>query len=173
MKDEDVAWLNRMPEESLFEKLRGCCGSDTWCEAMLRCRPYSTVDELHRQADEAMDLLAEQDWQQAFDSHPQIGDLNSLRMKFSGNKDWSAAEQSGITSANEQILSELAQGNADYLEKFGFIFIICATGKTAAELLNALKMRLPLQRSAELANAAAEQRKITHLRIDKIESSRL
>jgi len=169
MNDADVEWLNRLPEDKAIDKFRGCCGSEAWCQTMIQRRPFISVTELHRLGDDAMDGLGQQDWKQAFESHPQIGDLTSLRMKFSGNKAWSAAEQSGIASANDQILTELVKGNADYLAKFGFIFIVCASGKSAAELLSALQLRLPLNPAVELDNAAAEQRKITHLRIDKIE----
>ncbi len=173
MNDADLEWLNRLPKDDAIEKFRGCCGSDTWCQSMIQYRPFSSVAEIHRLADDAMDRLEERDWKQAFDSHPQIGDVTSLRMKFSGNKDWSAAEQSGIATANDLILTELAKGNADYLAKFGFIFIVCASGKSASQLLSALQMRLSLERAVELDNAAAEQRKITHLRIDKIERTNL
>ena len=172
MNEPDIAWLNRLLEHEAIEKFRGCCGSDAWCQAMIHHRPFSSLAELHRHADEAMNRLSDHDWKQAFDSHPQIGDLKSLRMKFSGNKDWSAAEQSGIASANDEILMELAKGNADYLAKFGFIFIICASGKSAAEILSALRRRLPLDAAVEVGNAAAEQRKITHLRIDKLERTK-
>jgi 2-oxo-4-hydroxy-4-carboxy-5-ureidoimidazoline decarboxylase len=171
MNDEGIAWLNQLPTAVLLEKFRSCCGSDAWCDAMLLRRPYSTAAELHLLADEAMDRLADCDWKQAFDCHPPIGDLKSLRMKFVGNQNWSAGEQSGIAIASDQILTELARGNANYLAKFGFIFIICASGKTAAELLHHLKSRMTNDLTAELILAAAEQRKITHLRIDKIESS--
>ncbi len=168
--DTDLDWLNKLPTDDAIERFRGCCGSESWCRAMVQHRPFATIAELHRMVDRAMDELDERDWLQAFESHPQIGDLTSLRMKFTGNKDWSAAEQSGVATANDQILTELAEGNAEYLAKFGFIFIVCASGKSAAELLSCLQLRLPLDLAVELRNAVAEQRKITHLRIDKIES---
>ena len=125
---------------------------------MVQRRPIASFEELHRQADTALDSLPASEWRQAFDCHPKIGDLDSLRMKFSGNKDWSAGEQSGISSADEETIVRLARGNAEYLEKFGFIFIVCATGKSARELLEILERRLPLDPAVEFLNAAEEQR---------------
>ncbi len=116
-----------------------------------------------------MDKLSDCEWLEAFACHPQIGDMNSLRMKYAGNREWSAGEQAGVNAADEAILQALANGNAEYKEKFGFIFIVCATGKSAAEMLGILESRLPLSYAEEIVNAAREQRKITHLRIDKME----
>ncbi len=118
-----------------------------------------------------MDELSDADWLEAFSCHPPIGNLDSLRMKFTGNRDWSAGEQSGIADAEEQVLIELAEQNAAYRAKFGFIFIVCATGKSAREMLSILNERIKLRATDELMNAAAEQRKITHLRLDKLEKS--
>lgn len=106
---------------------------------------------------------------EAFSHHPQIGaDLESLRKKFAATATWSAGEQSAINTADEMTLLGLVEWNRDYLAKFGYIFIVCATGKSAAEMLALLRARLPNDLEAELNIAAAEQAKILHLRLDKL-----
>ncbi len=131
-------------------------------------RPFADAVDLHAKADEVFDQLADADWLEAFECHPQIGDLNSLRMKYAGNDRWSSGEQSGISNANERVLQRLAQGNDDYKKRFGYLFIICASGKTAAEMLESLLVRLGNDPADELIVAAQQQRQITHLRIDKL-----
>ena len=130
--------------------------------------PFGTVKRLHQCADDVMDSLSDADWKEAFACHPEIGNLESLRMKFAGNAQWSAGEQAGVADANEEIIRQLADGNRSYHQRFGYIFIVCATGKSALEMLNLLQARLVNAPGAELAIAASEQRKITHLRLDKL-----
>jgi 2-oxo-4-hydroxy-4-carboxy-5-ureidoimidazoline decarboxylase len=168
MTDSDVAQrMNRMTDAELIDQLLRCCSSTAWCDAVARRRPFADRTHLHRVADEAFDALSQEDWLQAFAGHPKIGDIGALRIRFGGDADWSQAEQSPVASADEETLVALADGNRRYEAKFGFIFIVCATGKSAAEMLRLLLLRLPGDRQTEIAAAAAEQRKITHLRIDK------
>lgn len=123
---------------------------------------------MHQLADDVFDGLSDDDWKEAFAFHPQIGDAESLRMRFAGNKEWSGAEQSGMSQADEQTIQDLAVGNQKYEKRFGYIFIICASGKSASEMLSLLNERLGNETGDELTIAANEQRKISHLRIDKL-----
>lgn len=123
---------------------------------------------MHQFADDVFDDLSDDDWKEAFAFHPKIGDVNSLRMRFTGNKEWSGAEQAGISLADEQTIQDLALGNRQYETRFGYIFIVCASGKSASEMLCLLNERLGNDTDEELINAANEQRKISHRRIDKL-----
>jgi len=163
-----VETLNRMSDAELVEQLSRCCSSTAWCEAVARRRPFVDLAHLHRVADWAFEALDQADWLQAFAGHPKIGDIGSLRIKYGGDADWSLAEQATVASTDEETLVALADGNQQYEAKFGFIFIVCATGKSAGEMLQLLLSRLPNDRHTEIAGAATEQRKITHLRIDKL-----
>jgi len=104
----------------------------------------------------------------AFEAHPQIGDINSLRQKYAATKKMAAGEQNSVNDASESVLTSLVKGNQDYLNKFGFIFIVFASGKSAAQMLSLLQTRLVNSRTQELENAAAEQNKITLLRLKKL-----
>lgn len=160
--------LNSLSTDAACEAFRGCCGADRWLTLMEQARPFVDAAELHAEADRDFSQLSSHDWLAAFACHPQIGDLTSLRMKFAGNREWSHGEQQGMNAADEATISALAAGNAAYLQRFGYIFIVCASGMSAAEMLELLTVRLKNQPDQELAIAAAEQRKITHLRIDKL-----
>lgn len=160
--------LNSLSSEQLVQTLTGCCGSHRWCETISAMRPFADSADLHVKADAAFEQLGDSDWLDSFACHPQIGDLESLKMKFAGNDRWSSGEQSGISAADEQTLIELAEGNRKYAERFGYIFIVCASGKTADEMLDLLKARLVHAPEKEIGVAAEQQRQITHLRIDKL-----
>ncbi len=108
------------------------------------------------------------DWLEAFAAHPRIGDVDALRAKFAATAAWASGEQAGVAGASESTLRALAEGNRDYEAKFGHIFIVCATGKTADEMLGLLRERLANEPDAELAVAAAEQAKITAIRLRKL-----
>jgi 2-oxo-4-hydroxy-4-carboxy-5-ureidoimidazoline decarboxylase len=169
MHESDIALsrFNEMSREEAIEQMRRCCGATAWCEAVVNHRPYGDRDALHHQADIAFAAFDNADWLEAFSHHPKIGDIQSLKMKFAGNREWSGDEQAGTAHAEDEVIARLAEGNVAYEAKFGFIFIVCATGKTAREMLSILESRLPSDRDAEISNAAIEQKKITHLRIDK------
>ncbi|MGD9634505.1 MAG: 2-oxo-4-hydroxy-4-carboxy-5-ureidoimidazoline decarboxylase [Pirellulales bacterium] len=168
MNDATVNWLNELDAAAAAEQFRKCCGADAWVTQMVASRPFDDGAALRAAAERCFDELQRDDWLAAFNSHPRIGDLNSLRMRLAGNKQWSAAEQSGISAADEATIQRLADGNKLYDERFGYPFIICATGKMAAEMCAMLYERLNSDSSAELPIAAAEQRKITHLRLEKL-----
>lgn len=171
MNPDAVAALNAGDDDFVTEQFRKCCGADAWIDAMLLQRPFADPQAVHEAADVCFAEMTAADWQQAFNCHPRIGDVNSMRMKFAGNDRWSRGEQAGVDAAAEATLQALADGNRAYFDKFGYIFIVCATGKSAAEMLAILQSRLPNDPVVELPLAAAEQRKITHLRIDKLELS--
>ena len=134
---------------------------------MAGSRPFADLSSVHHTAEKIWNGLSREDWLEAFTAHPRIGDVNSLRKKFENTRTWASGEQSGVNEAEEKVLHGLAEGNESYEKKFGFIFIVCATGKSAAEMLALLQARLPNTREQEMVNAAAEQVKITRIRLDK------
>lgn len=160
--------LNNAIMAEAEELLRQCCTSEAWIAGVLAARPFASPAELIETADKAWEQLAEDDYLQAFDGHPKIGDVNSLRAKYANTKALAAGEQAAVTQASDDVIAALAEGNRDYEQKFGFIFIVCASGKSASEMLSLLQTRLPNTRERELANAAEEQRKIFHLRLEKL-----
>ena len=134
---------------------------------MVQARPFTDKRSITNQADLAWQELSEVDYLEAFEGHPKIGDVNSLRAKYANTKELAGNEQGLVKEANDDVLQVLSQGNSDYEVKFGFIFIVCATGKSAKEMSDLLQARLPNSRAQELVNAAEEQRKIFQLRITK------
>jgi 2-oxo-4-hydroxy-4-carboxy-5-ureidoimidazoline decarboxylase len=160
--------LNAATPEASVQMFRQCCTSERWIKAMVEGRPYNSADELRSAADDNWRELAQQDYLQAFDGHPKIGDVGSLKAKYADTKELAAGEQSSVDEATDEIIQALADGNSVYQEKFGFIFIVCATGKSAAEMLALLQDRMPNDAQQELANACEEQRKIFHIRLEKL-----
>ncbi|NUO80414.1 2-oxo-4-hydroxy-4-carboxy-5-ureidoimidazoline decarboxylase [candidate division KSB1 bacterium] len=130
--------------------------------------PFQTKEELCAAAEEAWFKLLPNDWLEAFAHHPKIGDVDSLRAKFASTRQWAEGEQAGVHEASEAVLLALAEGNAQYENKFGYIFIVCATGKSAAEMLAILQARLLNDHATELQIAAVEQSKITKIRLEKL-----
>jgi 2-oxo-4-hydroxy-4-carboxy-5-ureidoimidazoline decarboxylase len=135
---------------------------------MLVRRPFADEAAMLAVAEEAFRALGPDDWREAFTHHPRIGDLDGLRAKFASTRTWASGEQAGAMGADEGVLQALAAGNREYEERFGHIFIVCATGKSAAEMLGLLEDRLPNPPQTELRIAAAEQEKITRLRLQKL-----
>ncbi len=160
--------FNELPEKEAFDSLFACCGSTNWAKQMVGFRPFDTLTDLKATADRIWGETTEADWLEAFTHHPKIGDTESLKKKFASTAAWASSEQSAVQEAGMEVLEKLAQGNRDYEAKFGFIFIVCATGKTAPEMLALLEARLPNEKEEELLIAAGEQHKITHIRIDKL-----
>lgn len=160
--------LNILPKEQLEEELFKCCGSTAWVNKMLPFFPAEDLIEILEDAEEQWYQCSEEDWLEAFTHHPKIGDVESLKKKFASTATWASGEQSGAAAASQQTMEALAKGNDDYEHKFGYIFIVCATGKSAAEMLQLLQQRLPNNPSEEIKIAADEQNKITKLRIEKL-----
>ncbi len=163
-----VTVLNALSEQELREQLTICCGSSTWQDEIMRLRPFNDYDDLQEKSQRAWHATRETDWLEAFSHHPKIGDIESLKKKFASTQHLAGAEQSSVQHASEETLNRLAAGNDAYEKKFGFIFIVCATGKSADEMLRLLEERLPNDRATELQIAANEQHKITALRLKKL-----
>ncbi|MFY9620964.1 MAG: 2-oxo-4-hydroxy-4-carboxy-5-ureidoimidazoline decarboxylase [Pyrinomonadaceae bacterium] len=163
--------LNRInelsPQEAQAEFLK-CCGSSEWAKRMRDARPFSNSDELSSKADEIWWNLDEEDWLEAFRAHPKIGEKKAEATQTAQAQQWSANEQSESQKAAAETKAALADGNLEYERRFGFIFIICATGRSAEEILAALNGRLNNDPETELRAAAEEQRKITQLRLQKL-----
>jgi len=150
-----------------------CCGSTSWVKMMMAYFPADDWHELLNNAEEIWYECSEDDWKEAFSHHPKIGDVESLTKKFASTADpiaigWAAGEQGGINTASQETIEALAVGNKEYEEKFGYIFIVCATGKSAEDMLAILEARLQNKPEEEIQIAAGEQNKITKLRLQKL-----
>jgi 2-oxo-4-hydroxy-4-carboxy-5-ureidoimidazoline decarboxylase len=145
-----------------------CCGSKRWAAAMTSARPFRSEAEVVSTAERIWWELEPHDWLEAFAAHPRIGDREALRAKFASTAAWASREQVGVDEAGEEVLAGLEQGNRNYEDRFGFIFIVCATGKSAAEMLDLLTLRLDNSPKAELKIAAVEQLKIAKIRLEKL-----
>jgi 2-oxo-4-hydroxy-4-carboxy-5-ureidoimidazoline decarboxylase len=154
-------------EEARVELLR-CCGSRRWAAAMAVLRPFAMVAAVFEAAERVWWKLERSDWLEAFAAHPRIGDLDALRARLAATAAWSLSEQAGVSGAPEDVLQRLADRNRAYEERFGYIFIVCATGRSAAEMLALLEGRLGNAPGDEIQIAAAEQAKITRLRLERI-----
>ncbi len=163
-----ISEFNILSKEAAVTELMKCCGSTTWAEALTESRPISSANALLELSDKIWFDLEEADWKEAFTHHPKIGDLKSLETKFASTKMWASGEQASINTAAHDTLVKLVEGNKTYEDKFGYIYIICATGKTADEMLTSLLSRLKNDAETELKIAAGEQNRITHLRIQKL-----
>jgi 2-oxo-4-hydroxy-4-carboxy-5-ureidoimidazoline decarboxylase len=160
--------LNTLPKPHLRQELMKCCGSVAWVEKIMTFFPIEDLVELLEDAEEQWFKCSPEDWKEAFSYHPRIGDLDSLKKKFASTANWAMGEQSGTSTASEETIQALAKGNTEYEAKFGYIFIVCATGKSAAEMLANLQSRLTNDPKEEIEIAADEQNKITRLRLEKL-----
>jgi len=160
--------LNILPRQQLIEELMKCCGSASWVNRLLPFIPADDMIELLEDAEEQWYNCSEDDWKEAFSHHPKIGNVESLAKKFASTAQWASGEQSGVSIASKETIEALAEGNRLYEEKFGYIFIVCATGKSAEEMLGMLQSRLENKPEEEIQIAADEQNKITKLRIEKL-----
>ena len=160
--------LNKLNKEKAFETLFKCCGCTTWAQELTDVRPFKNEVELLKVSDLIWKECGMVEGLEAFSHHPKIGDLKSLEKKFASTKEWASGEQAGVDEATHLTLAELAKGNRVYETKFGFIFIVCATGKTADEMLALLKARLVNDPGKEFEIAMNEQNKITHIRLKKL-----
>ena len=143
-----------------------CCGSTRWATEMVALRPIGTVQALSETADRVWSAMQEPDWLEAFACHPRIGERKT-ESQSGQSAAWSKQEQSRTSAASEQVLAELDEGNRLYSEIFGFTYIVCATGKSAEEMLDILKRRLNSTREEELCEAAEQQRQIMQIRLGK------
>lgn len=160
--------LNRALPEEAEAAFVSCCGSRRWAKKMTKARPFADISELLRQAEEIWQSLAPEDWLEAFAAHPKIGAKKAAREATAQSAEWSRSEQSATQSATDSERDELEKLNYLYEDKFGFIFIVCATGKTTGEMLEICRRRLANAADAEIRIAADEQRKITEIRLKKL-----
>lgn len=160
-----AAW-NEADEASALEAMLACCRSRRWAQAMVALRPFSSVETLSLTADEVWSTMEEADWMEAFAAHPRIGENTDTGATTKAGI-WSKEEQTSTEGAAKPVLEQLAEGNALYEKRFGFTYIVCATGKSAEEMLATLQGRLTNDRETELRAAAEEQRQIMQIRLRK------
>jgi 2-oxo-4-hydroxy-4-carboxy-5-ureidoimidazoline decarboxylase len=155
-----AAYINGLPADAARTALARCCASHQWVNQMLAGRPYASDPELHQAAEHEWWTLDRGDWLEAFAAHPRIGQRSTDA--------WSSGEQRGVTGAGADLHLALRQDNGLYERRFGHVYLVCATGRGAAELLADLKARLGNDPDTELRVAAAEQVKITRMRLEKL-----
>lgn len=160
-----AAW-NNAGETAAMEPMLACCGAHRWAQAMVELRPYSGIEALSMTADQVWSTMGEEDWLEAFACHPRIGERKTP-VAATQSAAWSQQEQSSTATAASQVLSDLAAGNRLYEQRFGFTYIVCATGKSAGEMLGILRRRLSNDRASELHEAAEQQRQIMQIRLGK------
>jgi 2-oxo-4-hydroxy-4-carboxy-5-ureidoimidazoline decarboxylase len=181
-----LADLNSLDADAATSAFLRCCGSSRWARQMSAARPFADATAMAEAADRIGSALEAADWLEAFAAHPKIGAGRAGgageagragraggagragQAGRAGGEDWSEQEQAGVALAADATLRRLADANRDYEARFGYIFIVCATGKTAAEMLALLDHRLRHDAGDELAIAAEEQRKITRIRLMKL-----
>src|SRR5689334_22201520 len=149
------------------ELLLQCCGSGAWVEKMIAMPPAEDLIDLFEDAEECWYQCEPDDWKEAFTHHPRIGDLESLKQKFGGDR-FAGGEQSSVSAASSTTLQTLADANREYEQRFGYIFIVCASGCSATDMLEELRERLNNSPEEELQVAMDEQNKITRLRLEKL-----
>lgn len=163
---EVLARWNQLPAEQAAREILPCCGSAEWARELARRRPFQDEISLTAASDKIWASLGTEDWMEAFSKHPRIGERKAPGAASAQSAAWSAQEQRSA-AADESLQLALAKGNQEYEQKFGRVFIVCATGKSAAEILEILHRRLRKDDATELREAAEEQRKITNLRLKK------
>jgi len=163
-----LAQLNALSSTDGEAEFLKCCGSTRWASAMTEARPFASNDALIAKAGDIWWALNTEDWLEAFRAHPKIGEKKAATAQAEQAQSWSAQEQSGVASATSQTKDDIARLNCEYEDRFGFIFIVCASGKSSEEMLAILNSRISNDRDTELRIAAEEQRKITRLRLEKL-----
>ena len=158
--------FNSLPAAQAESLLRDCCGSARWAASVSARRPYDSAEVLYKSADSIWWNLERADWLEAFSRHPQIGDKPATGSESA--RQWASGEQAAARSATEDVKTRLARANRAYFEKFGYIYIVCATGKSAEGMLAILNQRLQNDVASELSIAAEQQRMITRIRLEKL-----
>lgn len=160
--------FNALPKPAAESTLLDCCTASRWAASVAAKRPYSALSNLLSEAQEVWQTMEEGDLLEAFAGHPKIGDVSSLKAKYRSTEALASDEQSGVNTATEATLAALAEQNQHYEAKYGFIFIVFATGKSAEQMLALLLNRINNTREQELVNAAAAQACILDLRLKKL-----
>ena len=158
---------NAVPVEEAMKEILPCCGSKAWASRMAAWRPFPDVTTLLAASDETWSNLSAADWMEAFRSHPRIGESRAAQSTPVQSASWSAQEQQKVAAAGDALKIALAEANREYERRFRHIFIVCATGKSAPEILEVLRSRLQNDEAAELREAAEQQRQITRIRLTK------
>ena len=166
MNDVLARW-NRLSAEEAAGEILLCCGSAAWARELAARRPFDDEPSLTKASDEIWLRLAKQDWMEAFSKHPRIGERKAPQAASTQSAAWSAQEQQSVETAPEAVQSELAEANREYERTFGRVYIVCATGRSAPEMLEILRRRLHNNVATELNEAGEEQRKITNIRLKK------
>jgi 2-oxo-4-hydroxy-4-carboxy-5-ureidoimidazoline decarboxylase len=164
--NETLADWNKLDQASAVGSILPCCGSARWARELVETRPIDTETELLERSDAIWRALSPDDWTEAFRSHPRIGERKTA-VAIAQSAEWSRGEQGGIVRSSTEILAALEQGNQLYEQRFGRIYIVCATGKSAEEMLADLQRRLHNDGDTELQESVEQQRQITHLRLRK------
>jgi OHCU decarboxylase len=166
--NQSLARLNELTAHDAEAEFLKCCGSTKWAQEMTAARPFATAPALFARADDISFALEDADWLEAFRAHPKIGEQKAAKAQSHQEQKWSAQEQSGVADASAATIAQLAERNREYEDRFGFIFIVCASGKSPDEMLAILNSRIDNDLRTELHIASEEQRKITHLRLQKL-----
>lgn len=169
--NEVLARWNALRSEEAAEEILPCCGSKAWAYGMTARRPIQYEAALLAASDQVCKNLSESDWMEAFRSHPRIGVSPSPGSSPARSVAWSGEEQRKVEVASEDVKVALAEGNRAYEQRFNRVFIVCASGKSAPEILEILRGRLRNDERTELHEAAEEQRQIARLRLKKWLSS--
>lgn len=162
-----LACWNRLPRKHAASEILACCGSETWAAKMASKRPIHDEVSLIETSDAVWQELGESGWHEAFRSHPRIGESHAEKTVAGQSSAWSEQEQRQAASADDAMKLALKWGNREYEQKFGRIFIVCATGKSASEILEILRRRLHNDEATELQQAVEEQRQIMHIRLKR------
>lgn len=165
--NETLRRWNDAPRAEAVREIVLCCGATAWGEMLARQRPFADEASLLVASDEVWFSLAPADWMEAFLSHPRIGESSAKAPLTAQSASWSRLEQGKVTESDEGVKTALAAGNCAYEQRFGHIFIVCATGKSAVEILAILHRRMQNDEDTELREAAEQQRQITQLRLKK------
>ena len=165
--NQNLAHWNALPPEEAATEIVSCCGSRAWAACLAGKRPFADEQTLFTGADECWQNLPEADWLEAFRSHPRIGEQHAQKKTTAVSAAWSRSEQSQMSEADDAILLRMREGHRQYEERFGRIFIVCASGKQPAEMLSILERRLANDPAQELLEAAAQQQQIMQLRLRK------
>ena len=152
--------LNALPRDEAGARFRECCGASRWVERMVKARPFANLDAMLHAADRAWEGMGAADWHEAFAAHPRIGER--------AGSAWSAGEQHEAGRAKARVRARIAELNREYEERFGHIYIVCATGRSGEEILDDLLARVGNGAEHELGVAAREQHRITRLRLGKL-----
>ena len=167
-EERAIERLNSLAADEAAAELLKCCGSKNWARRLMSEHPFESLTQLFESADQIWWSLEPRDWLEAFHSHPKIGEQKAAAAVTVEAQRWSEDEQSGIRDSAAATIAALAEMNREYEEKFGYIFIVCASGKSSEAMLEILHARLGNDPEEELRIAAAEQAKITQLRLKKL-----